>query len=403
MSKVTLGNLSNLQNDTTATNTINANTAVISNAIDNTISRDGTSPNQMNAPLDMNSQQIINLPSPATNNSPLRLTDLNKFVGGGTIANIPAGGTTNQVLSKLSSADYNIGWQSAAVTSVGLAMPAEFTVSNSPITSAGTLTAGWVTPTTGSGGVVKATSPTLVTPLLGTPTSGVLTNCTGTAAGLTAGTVTTNANLTGPITSTGNATAVGAQTGTGNTFVMQATPTLTTPVLGVATATSINKMAITAPATSSTLAVADGKTATVNNTLTFSGTDASTLNIGVGGTITGSSSAAIYYDNIPQNSKSTAYTTVLSDAQKHILHPAADTTARTWTIDSNANVAYPIGTTITFVNQNAAGSITLTITTDTMRLAGAGTTGARVLAANGIATALKITSTEWIISGTGLT
>lgn len=61
---------------------------------------------------------------------------------------------------------------------------------------------------TGSGALVFATSPTLVTPLLGTPTSGVLTNCTGTAAGLTAGNVTTNANLTGDVTSAGNAATV---------------------------------------------------------------------------------------------------------------------------------------------------------------------------------------------------
>lgn len=106
---------------------------------------------------------------------------------------------------------------------------------------------------------------------------------------------------------------------------------------------------------------------------------------------------------IPQNSRSAAYTTTLADSGDHILHPSADTTARTWTIDSNANVPYPIGTAITFVNQNSAGVITIAITTDTMRLAGAGTTGNRTLAANGIATALKITSTEWIISGTGLT
>lgn len=109
------------------------------------------------------------------------------------------------------------------------------------------------------------------------------------------------------------------------------------------------------------------------------------------------------FSNIPQNSKSAAYTTVLTDGEKHIFHPAADTTARTFTIDSNANVAYPIGTAITFVNQNAAGVVTIAITSDTMRLAGAGTTGSRTLTANGIATALKITSTEWIISGTGLT
>jgi hypothetical protein len=106
---------------------------------------------------------------------------------------------------------------------------------------------------------------------------------------------------------------------------------------------------------------------------------------------------------IPQNSQSTAYTCVLADANTHILHPSADTTARTMTIPANSSVAYPIGTALTFVNQNAAGVMTIAITTDTMRLAGAGTTGSRTLAANGIATALKITSTEWLISGSALT
>lgn len=105
---------------------------------------------------------------------------------------------------------------------------------------------------------------------------------------------------------------------------------------------------------------------------------------------------------IPQNSQSTAYTLVLSDANKHILHPSADTTARTMTIPANAAVAFPIGTAVTFVNQNGAGVMTIAITTDTMRLAGPGTTGSRTLAANGMATALKVTSNEWIISGTGL-
>jgi hypothetical protein len=62
-------------------------------------------------------------------------------------------------------------------------------------------------------------------------------------------------------------------------------PVLTTPTLGAATATSINKMAITAPATSSTLAVADGKTLTASNTLTFTGTDTSSVNFGTGGTV----------------------------------------------------------------------------------------------------------------------
>lgn len=73
-------------------------------------------------------------------------------------------------------------------------------------------------------------------------------------------------------------------TGTGNP-VLATSPTLTTPTLGVATATSINKVAFTAPATGSTLVIADGKTLTASNTLTFAGTDSSTLNVGSGGTL----------------------------------------------------------------------------------------------------------------------
>lgn len=118
---------------------------------------------------------------------------------------------------------------------------------------------------------------------------------------------------------------------------------------------------------------------------------------------TANGSDAVGYLTLPQNSKSAAYTLVLSDSGDHILHPSADTTARIFTIPANASVAFPVGTAVTFVNQNAAGVITIAITTDVMRLAGPGTTGSRTLAANGVATALKITATEWIISGTGLT
>lgn len=67
-----------------------------------------------------------------------------------------------------------------------------------------------VTDETGTGGLVFATSPTLVTPALGTPSALVGTNITGTASGLTAGNVTTNANLTGDVTSVGNATSIAA-------------------------------------------------------------------------------------------------------------------------------------------------------------------------------------------------
>lgn len=116
----------------------------------------------------------------------------------------------------------------------------------------------------------------------------------------------------------------------------------------------------------------------------------------------GATSTVLSIRQIPQNSKSADYTLVLADGGKHIFHPAADVTARTITIPDNATVAFPIGTAITLVNENAAGNINIAITTDTLRLAGAGTTGARVLAPNGIATIMKITATQWIISGIGL-
>ena len=110
------------------------------------------------------------------------------------------------------------------------------------ITSVGLATS--IASQTGTGTkFVVDTSPVLVTPNLGTPSAGTLTNCTfptlnqnttGTAAN-----VTTNANLTGPITSIGNATSIASQTGTGSKFVVDTSPTLVTPNIGVATGTSL--------------------------------------------------------------------------------------------------------------------------------------------------------------------
>lgn len=105
---------------------------------------------------------------------------------------------------------------------------------------------------------------------------------------------------------------------------------------------------------------------------------------------------------IGQNSQSAAYTLVLADAGKHILHPAADTTARTWTIPANASVAFDVGTVVSFRNEPSAGAITIAITSDTLELAGTALTGSRTLAAGGMATALKTASTKWVISGVGL-
>ena len=110
---------------------------------------------------------------------------------------------------------------------------------------------------------------------------------------------------------------------------------------------------------------------------------------------------AVGFRNVPQNAQTGSYTLVLADSGKHIYH-ALGAGAATYTIPANASVAYPIGTAITFVNMSAT-SISIAITSDTMYLSSAGTTGTRTLAQYGSATAIKLTSTTWLISGSGLT
>ena len=107
------------------------------------------------------------------------------------------------------------------------------------------------------------------------------------------------------------------------------------------------------------------------------------------------------FRNIPQNAQTGSYTLVLADSGKHIYH-ASGAGAATYTIPANGSVAYPIGTAVTFINLSST-SISIAITTDTMYLSSAGTTGTRTLAQYGSATAIKVDTTIWVISGSGLT
>lgn len=168
-----------------------------------------------------------------------------------------------------------------------------------------------------------------------------------------AGTVVTTGD-TGTVTTT----MLAATTGSGS-VVLATSPTLVTPVLGTPTSGTLS-----------------GCTVDGTNTVGFR--------------------------NVPINSQSADYTTVIADAGKVIFHPSTDANARTFTIDSNANVAYVLGTVLTFINMTSQ-VVTIAITSDTMYLAGTGTTGSRSLAQYGMATAIKMTSTTWIISGNGVT
>ena len=174
----------------------------------------------------------------------------------------------------------------------------------------------------------------------------------------TLGTVSLPTGVTGTLAVANGGTGVTTSTGTGN-VVLSTSPTFTTPALG--TPASGNLSSCTADGTNS-----------------------------VGFLI------------IPQNSQSAAYTLVLADAGKHIFHPSTDANARTFTIPANSTVAYTIGTAITFINMTSQ-VVTIAITTDTMYLSSTGTTGSRSLAQYGSATAVKMTSTTWLISGSGLT
>jgi hypothetical protein len=176
---------------------------------------------------------------------------------------------------------------------------------------------------------------------------------------LQAGTMAVTGTGLGQFASTTSSQLAGVisdETGTG-ALVFATSPSLTTPVLGTPTSGNLSNC-------------------------TVDGTD------------------AVGFRNTPINSQSAAYTLVLADAGKTILHPIADNNARTFTIPANSSVVYPVGTVITFVN--LINTVTIAITTDTMYLAGPGTTGSRTLAAYGVASAVKVASTTWVISGNGI-
>ena len=102
------------------------------------------------------------------------------------------------------------------------------------------------------------------------------------------------------------------------------------------------------------------------------------------------------FRSIPQNAQTSAYTLALTDAGKHVSN-----TTGGFVIPANGSVAFPIGTAVVMFN-NSSSPQNISITSDTLRQAGTTNTGTRALGAYGVATVLKVASTVWVISGTGV-
>ena len=217
------------------------------------------------------------------------------------------------------------------------------------------------------------------------------------------GSIKTGAGVSGPASSTDN--AIARFDGTSGSAIQNSVVTIADTTGDIAgagsiTSTSASGILTRAAATQDGVIIAGraGGTSSYAITLTPATLSASrTLTLPDPG-----SNETLGYLNTPINSQSTDYTLVLGDSGRTILHPSTDANARTFTIPANGSVAYPTGTVVTFINMTS-NVVTIAITTDTMYSAGTGATGSRSLAQYGIATAVKMTSTTWLISGNGLT
>lgn len=269
MVKIVLNDLSNLQNEATAVSTINTNNDTISDAIDDTISRTGLSPNTMQTSFDMNSHSIINLPEATTDTEPVRKGEFDTALDSISATGLAL--SDSGIVVSLD--DYSIGFRTVTGTAgeidvangngvsgnPTLSLPTSLTFTGKTITG-GTFTGISITSPTevvldnvftiqddgdatkqfqfNASGITTGTTRTLTVPdasttlvgqgtALGTPSSGTLTNCTGlpVSTGISGLASNVAAFLATP-TSANLIAAVTNETGTGS-LVFGTAPTIT--------------------------------------------------------------------------------------------------------------------------------------------------------------------------------
>jgi hypothetical protein len=377
-----------------ATTALNSNSAATVAAMEKTLSLDGTAPNAMTADLDMNGNSILN-----SANALGAVTSVSATApitkSGTTTPTIGISASSGSAAGSMSAADKtkldavsgtNTGDQTTVSGNAGTVttnanLTGHVTSSGNAavlgsFTSADLKTA--LTNETGSGVAVFATSPTFITPVLGTPASGNLANCTfptlnqattGNADTATlAANVTTNANLTGHITSTGNAAVLGSftsaqlasaltnETGSG-AAVFGTSPTMASPTM---TGT------VTVPTPSNNT---DAATKAYVDTIKQGSIDikdsvrvASTANIAIGSALVNSSTI----DGVTVATGNRVLLKDQSDASENGIYAVVGSGAASRTLDANTSALVTNGM-YTFVSEgsvsNATGYVLTTVDT----------------------------------------
>lgn len=290
---VTLSNVTNLQDTTTAQNTINNNNSTLTTALVDALSRSGSTPNTMSTNLDMNNNRILNLSAPGSQNEPVRLADVTT----GTVLTptVVFASPTAKVGTSATNGSATTAMRSDASPPLDLTLSASWTGFHSFSPSSG-LTSGMGI--SGTNLIARASGisvnlPTVNSTLIGTSTTDVLTNKTLTSASLSGGSINnailTSASLSGATLTTANIVSASLQGTFTGTYNFSGSPTLTGASVinsGISGGTINNTTIGTGTAAAGVFTSVTGTTIIATSSLLDAGTGGLGYTAGTGGAST---------------------------------------------------------------------------------------------------------------------